>query len=168
MPSSSSVTVGADIFYKAVHGPAVVACDSKPRPGRTEVGECKCVGGARVAQGVSDQWGDLVRTPFRKQATKHEKTPHMACGHQCLTGRVVHCSLLYLYLCRLGHCLTVSLTCTPSFVCIALTPRALERETKELWAGVWRTGLQFPVHSDFKCALQLIRLSKRGLGDERL
>lgn len=42
MPSSSGVTVGVDIFYKAVHGPAAVARDSKPSPGGTEVGECKC------------------------------------------------------------------------------------------------------------------------------
>lgn len=47
-------------------------------------------GGTRAAQGVSDQRGYLVRTPFRKQATKYEKTPHMAYGHQCPMGRVVH------------------------------------------------------------------------------
>lgn len=86
--------------------------------------------GARAALGLSDRWGNLVRTPFRKQAAKREKTPPMTHGHQCLTESS---SLPCLYLRLLGHCFTVSLLCTTP------APRALERETKELWAGVWRT-----------------------------
>ena len=114
--------------------------------------------GARAALGLSDLWGLLVRSPFRTQAAKHEKTPPVTHGHQCL---MESSSLPCLYLRLLGHCLTASLLyMTPA-------PRALERETKELWAGVWRTELQFPVHSDFKCALQLIHLSKGGLGGRK-